>query len=110
MAPFVFGAAKPAHAEDHHLSFARRKSGFGEHMAAKYKPTLQKLRMPRESRENVEHSAIPLERLQNLFDFVVPLGLWKGRNTWLLQAHAAGSFSMRFGEFVFSWHGTSCNF
>jgi hypothetical protein len=95
MAPFVLGATKPAHAEDDDLPLSRRKCRFGEHVASEHEPTLQKLRMARESGENVEHAAISLERLQNFFDLVVPLGLRQERNTCLLQSHALISFSVR---------------
>jgi hypothetical protein len=103
MAPLVLGAAKPAHAEDNDLPFSRRKGRFGEDVSSEYEPTFQKLGMARESGENVEDAAVSLERLQNFFDLVVPLGLRKRRNTRLFQSHAAVSFARRdTGEFTFS--------
>src|ERR1035441_439859 len=88
MAPFILRPAQPSHAEDHHLPLSRGKRRLGKGVVSKYQPSLKKLQMPRQRRENVVHVPIHLQALEDLSSFSVPLSLRKRRNARLLQPHS----------------------
>src|ERR1035441_10135214 len=87
MAPFILRPAQPSHAKDHHLPLPRGKRRPGKGMVSEYQPSLEKLQMPRQRRENVVHVPIHCKTFQDLSSFTVPLSLRKRRNARLLQPH-----------------------
>jgi hypothetical protein len=74
-------------------------------MVSEYQPSLQKLRMPSESCENMVHAAIPLRAFEDLSCFAVPLRMGKRRDAWLLQPHSCSPFTNQFTLHHASAHG-----
>ena len=71
MAPFVFRPAQPPHEQDNDFPLARRKRRFPQDVGCEYEPSLQKLGVPRQSREDVEGAAIADEGFQSFPGFLV---------------------------------------